>query len=277
LKEIKVTTMLKQTTLLLIVSIFIGWNGFSQQENATTKKENKMKIEVWSDIMCPFCYIGKRNYEEALAKFKHADRIELVWKSFQLDPTTPTTKVEQNTYEYLAARKGWSMKECIDIHQSVTKTAKKAGLTYNFDNVKVANSFNAHRIIQLAKTKGLGDAAEEQFFKAHFTDGRDLNDKNELITIASFIGLSEQEVDEALNNQAFADAVHADIQEAAQLGIQGVPFFVMNRKYAVSGAQAPTVFLQTIEKAFEEWQKENPTTPFEVIEGKTCKPTGECN
>ncbi|MEZ4889505.1 MAG: DsbA family oxidoreductase [Crocinitomicaceae bacterium] len=269
--------MLKQTTLLLIVSIFIGWNGFSQQENATTKKENKMKIEVWSDIMCPFCYIGKRNYEEALAKFKHADRIELVWKSFQLDPTTPTTKVEQSTYEYLAARKGWSMKECLDIHQSVTKTAKKAGLIYDFDNVKVANSFNAHRIIQLAKTKGLGDAAEEQFFKAHFTDGRDLNDKNELITIASFIGLSEQEVDEALNNQAFADAVHADIQEAAQLGIQGVPFFVMNRKYAVSGAQAPTVFLQTIEKAFEEWQKENPATPFEVIEGKTCKPTGECN
>jgi predicted DsbA family dithiol-disulfide isomerase len=270
--------MLKWVYICLFFCTFMSINGFSQSETAfiELKKEQKMKIEVWSDIMCPFCYIGKRNYEKALSKFKHAESVELVWKSFQLDPSTPTTKVEQSTYEYLAERKGWSMKECKEIHQSVTKTAKQAGLVYDFDNVKVANSFNAHRIIQLAKTKGLGDQAKEQFFKAHFTNGRDLNDKNDIVAIAELIGLTKDDMEEALTNSKYEEAVYADIQEASQLGIQGVPFFVMNRKYAVSGAQSPDLFLQTIEKAYEEWKKENPASPFEVIEGKTCTPNGEC-
>lgn len=262
----------------VLIGVAMGFSAKSQSDNQklNTIKPGKMKVEVWSDIMCPFCYIGKRNYEEALLKFKDAEHIELVWKSFQLDPTVPTEKVTQSNYEYLAARKGWSMKECKEIHASVTQTAKKAGLTYNFDNAKVANSFNAHRIIQFAKTKGWGDKAEEQFFKAYFTDGKDLNDKNDLITIGKSIGLTESEVETALIDKTYEDAVRADIQEAGQLGIQGVPFFVMNRKYAVSGAQDPKVFLETIEKAFEEWKKENPVSPFQVIEGKTCTPEGEC-
>lgn len=244
---------------------------------AEKKKETKMKVEVWSDVMCPFCYIGKRNYEEAIAKFKHADKIELVWKSFQLDPTVATEGITENTYEYLAKRKGWSLEQTKEIHVGVVETAKKAGLTYDFDNAKVANSFNAHRIIQFAKTKGLGDQAEEQFFKGYFTNGKDLNLKSDLIEIGKLIGLSDEEIQLALTDEKYATAVKADIQEASELQIQGVPFFVMNRKYAVSGAQPASVFLQTIEKAFEEWQKENPSSPFEVIEGKVCTPDGECN
>lgn len=262
----------------IIVFVFVGIFSFSTQAQRDNQlKQQKMKIEVWSDIMCPFCYIGKRNYEAALAQFKDAEHIELVWKSFQLDPTVPQGKIEQSTYEYLAARKGWSMEQCREIHASVTQTAKAAGLTYDFDNAKVSNSFNAHRIIQLAKTKGWGDQAEEQFFKAYFTDGKDLNDKKDLLEIATLIGLTEAEVETALTDQTYEDAVKADIREAGQLGIQGVPFFVMNRKYAVSGAQAPDVFLQTIEKAFEEWRKDNPGSPFQVIEGKVCTPDGTCN
>lgn len=267
----------------LINCVIIGLIVFAaagQTDNSTQytdiQKQKKMKVEVWSDIMCPFCYIGKRNYEEALAKFKDSKDIEIVWKSFQLDPNVPTEKVTKSNYEYLAERKGWTMKQCKEIHESVTQTAKKAGLTYNFDNAKVANSFNAHRIIQFAKTKGWGDQAEEQFFKGYFTDGKDLNDKNDLIVIGKLIGLSESEIETALTDETYANAVNSDIQEANQLGIQGVPFFVMNRKYAVSGAQDPKVFLQTIEKAFEEWRKDNPVSPFEVIEGKTCTPEGEC-
>lgn len=267
----------------LINSLFAGlmvFTSVAQVENVklhtNTQKQQKMKIEIWSDIMCPFCYIGKRNYEKALSEFKDAADIELVWKSFQLDPTVSTEKVDQNTYEYLAARKGWTMSQCKEIHESVTQTAQKAGLTYDFDNSKVANSFNAHRIIQFAKTKGWGDQAEEQFFKAYFTDGRDLNDKGDLYAVGKLIGLTESEIETALTDEIYADAVRSDIREAGELGVQGVPFFVMNRKYAVSGAQDPSVFLQTIEKAFEEWRKDNPVSPFQVIEGKTCTPDGEC-
>lgn len=267
----------------LIICVFVGLIVFAStgqadnsKQHIDTQKQQKMKVEVWSDIMCPFCYIGKRNYEEALAKFKDSKDIEIVWKSFQLDPSISMEKVTKSTYEYIAERKGWTLKQCKELHESVTQTAKKAGLTYNFDNAKVSNSFNAHRIIQFAKTKGWGDQAEEQFFKAYFTDGKDLNDKNDLVTIGKLIGLSESEIETALTDETYANAVRTDIQEASLLGIQGVPFFVMNRKYAVSGAQDPQVFLQTIEKAFEEWRKDNPVSPFQVIEGKTCTPEGEC-
>ncbi len=268
----------------LLITLFVGFYtinfGYSQESRLNMDnqiKQKKMKIEVWSDIMCPFCYIGKRNYEEAISKFKDAQHIELVWKSFQLDPSVPKEKITQSTYEYLAQRKGWSIDQCKEIHESVTQTAKNAGLTYNFDNSKVANSFNAHRIIQFAKTKGLGDQAEEQFFKAYFTDGKDLNDQNELNAVAKLIGLSDEEISTALTDKKYEDTVKADIQEAGELGIQGVPFFVMNRKYAVSGAQAPEAFLQTIEKAFEEWKKDNPISPFTIIEGKVCTPEGKCD
>lgn len=227
--------------------------------------------------MCPFCYIGKRNYEKALSEFKDADKIELVWKSFQLDPTIPSANVEQNTYAYLAQKKGWSMEQTIEMLNQITQTAKEAGLSYNFDQSKVANSFNSHLIIQFAKTKGWGDKAEEQFFKAYFTDGKDLNNTSDLTEVAKLIGLTDAEIENALTDDKFKQALRSDIQEASELGISGVPFFVMDRKYAVSGAQSPAVFLETITKAFEEWQKENPVSPFEVIEGKTCTPNGECN
>lgn len=237
----------------------------------------KMKVEVWSDIMCPFCYIGKRNYEKALSQFKDAAYIEIEWKSFQLDPTIPEGKIEHSVFEHLAASKGWSMEQCLSIHDQVTQTAKNAGLTYNFDIAKVCNSFNAHRIIQLAKDKGLGDQAEEQFFKAYFTDGKDLNDQETLFEIASLIGLTKEEAATALTDDSYAYRVKQDIHEAAQIGVRGVPFFVMNRRYAVSGAQAPEVFLETIEKAYEEWRNDNPLNDFEIIEGQSCDIDGNCN
>ncbi len=268
---------------ILLLGIAVTWtvSSFQRKEvvaqlKTEKTKERKMKIEVWSDIMCPFCYIGKRNYEQAIAKFKHADQIEIVWKSFQLDPTVPTEGITESTYEYLAKRKGWSLDQTKEIHKGVVETAKKAGLVYDFDHAKVANSFNAHRIIQFAKTKGWGDKAEEEFFKGYFTNGKDLNLKSDLIEIAKSIGLTDAEIETALTDDQYALAVKLDIQEAQQLGVQGVPFFVMNRKYAVSGAQDSKTFLQTIEKAFEEWQKENPKSPFEVINGAVCTPDGEC-
>jgi len=237
---------------------------------------NKMKVEVWSDIMCPFCYIGKRNYEAGLKQFADSKNIEIIWKSFQLDPTIPQEPAEDNVYQYLADRKGMSYEQSVQMHENVVQMAKKAGLDYHFEKAVIVNSFNAHRMIQLAKTKGLGDAAEERLFYAYFTEGKNFGSAEILIELGKDIGLTEAEVQTALSDDAYAYKVKQDIQEAQQLGIGGVPFFVFDRKYAISGAQPAEAFLQTLEKSFFEWRKENPATPFEVSNGPSCSADGIC-
>lgn len=216
---------------------------------------NKMKVEVWSDIMCPFCYIGKRNYESALGQFADRDRVEIVWKSFQLDPSIPEKTEEENVFRYLAQRKGISYEQSVQMHQGVVQTAKNAGLEYNFDKAVVANSFKAHRMIQLAKTKGLGDQAEERLFSAYFTEGKNFGNPEVLTALGKEIGLTEADVQEALTNETYAQKVKEDIQEAGRLGVNGVPFFVFDRKYAISGAQPPAAFLQALQQSFAEWLK----------------------
>jgi predicted DsbA family dithiol-disulfide isomerase len=237
---------------------------------------NKMKVEVWSDIMCPFCYIGKRNYEAGLKQFTESNNIEIIWKSFQLDPTIPKEPVADNVYQYLADRKGMSYEQSVQMHENVVQMAKRAGLDYNFDKAVIVNSFNAHRMIQLAKTKGLGDAAEERLFYAYFTEGKNFGNSEVLTELGKDIGLTEAEVQTALSDDAYAYKVKQDIQEAQQLGIGGVPFFVFDRKYAISGAQPPEAFLQTLEKSFSEWRKENPIPTFEVSNGPSCSTDGIC-
>ena len=214
-----------------------------------------MKVEVWSDIMCPFCYIGKRHYEAALAQFEHKNDIEIVWKSFQLDPSIPE-KLDppRNVYEYLAERKGISRQQSEQMHLNVVDMAKNAGLDYHFEKAVVANSFKAHRLIQMAKTKGLGDQAEEYLFRAYFTEGKDFGNPEVLADFGKHIGRADTDVQEALTNEAYADKVRADVHEAQQLGVNGVPFFVFDRKYAISGAQPTDTFLKALERSFSEWQ-----------------------
>lgn len=234
-----------------------------------------MKIEIWSDVMCPFCYIGKRRFEDALQNTGHKNDITVEWKSFQLNPdmqTDPSVNID----EYLAQVKGWSLEQAKEMNAHVTGMAAEAGLTYNFDKAIVANSFNAHRFTHLAKKHGLGDAAEEQLFKAYFTDGKNTDDIAILIELGTAIGLDAAEIKLTLESDAFADEVRSDIHEARQLGINGVPFFVLNRKYGISGAQAVPVFEQTIEKAFAEWQQQNPKPALDIIEGESCGPDGNC-
>ena len=207
-----------------------------------------MKIEIWSDVMCPFCYIGKRRLEEALAQFPQKDTVEIEWKSFQLDPAT-VTDPDKNVYEYLAEKKGMSVEESKQMHGQVISMAKNAGLEYNFDKAVIANSFDAHRLMQFAKTKGLGDEAEERIFKGHFTEGVNVADHNELVRLAGEIGLDKDEAKKVLDSNNFGTVVKSDIAEAQQIGVRGVPFFVIDRKYAVSGAQPVEVFLGTLQKA----------------------------
>ena len=234
-----------------------------------------MKVEIWSDVMCPFCYIGKRRFEEALQDFEHKGQVEIEWKSFQLNPDTKTNP-DINIDQYLADVKGWTLDYAQQLNSQVTQMAAEVGLEYNLDRAVVANSFNAHRFSHLAKSHGLGVEAEESLFRAYFTDGKNIDDNDTLIELGQQIGLNAGEIKEMLKGNAYADDVKHDIAEAQYLGVRGVPFFVMNSKYAISGAQATPVFEETLEKAFGEWQSENTKPKLEIIEGESCGPDGDC-
>ncbi|GAA3782140.1 DsbA family oxidoreductase [Flavobacterium ginsengiterrae] len=200
--------------------------------------------------MCPFCYIGKRQLETALKQFPE-NEFEIEWKSFQLDPSI-TPQPGKDVYTYLAERKGMTVEQSKEMHKGVTERAKSVGLDYNFDKAVISNSLEAHRIIQLAKTKKLGDEIEEIFFKAYFTEGRDLNDGPTLIELAEKAGLNKEDVLKVLqSDNLFIKEVESDINEAQEIGVQGVPFFVFDRKYAVSGAQPVEAFVQTIKEGLK--------------------------
>jgi len=235
-----------------------------------------MKIEIWSDVMCPFCYIGKRNFEKALEQFPDKDKLQVEWKSFQLDPSIPEVQKDNYT-DYLVKSKGMPKNQVVGMLQNVTNNAKSAGLDYDFDKAIMVNSLKAHRVIQFAKTRGLGEEAEEFFFKAFFTEGENIADDATLIKIGNDIGLTEENVNVALSDDKYLEMVHQDIQEARTIGVQGVPFFVFDRKYAVSGAQPPQAFLQTLEKSFAEWREANPEIKIEVTKGQSCSIDGVCD
>lgn len=204
-----------------------------------------MKIEIWSDIMCPFCYIGKRQLEKALTEFPN-DQFEIEWKSFQLDPSI-TPQSGKDVYTFLAERKGISLDQSKEMHKGVVERAKSVGLDYHFEKAIISNSLTAHRIIHLAKSRKLGDEMEEIFFRAYFTEGEDLNDASALMKLGIHAGLDENEVRKVIENESmFLNNVQKDIAEAQQIGVQGVPFFVFDRKYAISGAQSVEAFIQTI-------------------------------
>jgi predicted DsbA family dithiol-disulfide isomerase len=214
-----------------------------------------MKVEIWSDVMCPFCYIGKRRFENALAQFPQKENVEIVWKSFQLNPDMKT-EPGKNINQYLSERKGWSLDQAKQANEYVTKMAKEVGLHYNMDQAVVANSFDAHRLVQFAKANGKGDAMEEQLFNAYFTEGKNIADHDILVQLAATIGLDAETTKKVLDTKEYADAVEQDIYEAQQISVRGVPFFVLNDRYAVSGAQATETFLGALSTAWGEWEKE---------------------
>jgi len=225
--------------------------------------------------MCPFCYIGKRNFEKALTQFAEKEKIEIVWKSFQLDASVPDIATESYE-EYLVKRKGLSAEQVKGMLQNVTQMAREAGLDYHFDRSVIVNSLKAHRLIQFAKTRKLGDEAEERLFHAFFTEGKSIADIDTLTQLGVEIGLDATELQVAFTDELYAYQVNQDIQEARQIGVNGVPFFVFNRKYAISGAQPPQAFLETLRKSFDEWQKLNPQPKLNIQQGNSCSIDGVC-
>ncbi len=268
-------------SILLMVSQMVFAQAPLKNEPLKSEdmNEQKMKIEVWSDVMCPFCYIGKRHLEAALAEFEDSNRAEIVWKSYQLNPDLPL-KIEnkESVYAYLAKAKGISYEQSVKMHDNVVQMAAKAGLNYQFDKAVIANSFDAHRLAQFAKTKHLGDQVEELLFKAYFIEGKDISDHQTLVSLGAEIGLTHAEVNEALTNETYATLVGKDIAEAQQIGVRGVPFFVLDRKYAISGAQPKEAFLEALQQAVAEWKKANNIIDLQIKsgDGPACTPEGVC-
>ena len=210
-----------------------------------------MKIEIWSDYACPYCYIGERQLEKALESFSGKENIDISYKAFELDPSA-SYKVTTNTKDRVAKKYGYTSEQAQQMIDNVTRYAKSVGLDYNYATVRYTNTFDAHRIAKYAETKGKGLEMSEKLFYAYFTQNKQLSDHKALTDIAIEVGLDKLEVEDVLKNNKFSEDVRSDEHEASRLGIHAVPFFLINGKYSLSGAQPPEAFENVIEKVLQE-------------------------
>lgn len=211
-----------------------------------------MKIDLWTDIVCPFCYIGNVQFNKSLNAFAHKAEVEVIHHSFQLMPEAPAKYDDKKSHETLAAIKGIPVAAAEEMNERVRLLGKQEGLDMKMADTKLVNSFMSHRFIHYAATKKKQETAVDALFEAYFTDTVDIMDIEALIGVAKKIGLDEGEVRQVLESEAFNDEVKADIHQAAELGIHGVPFFVIDGKYGVSGAQGVEAFSAILEKIWHE-------------------------
>ena len=230
-----------------------------------------MKVEIWSDIVCPFCYIGKRKFEKALEGFAGKDNVSIEWKSFQLDPSMDNSE-GLSVHEYLGKRKGGTTTDGKRMNDQMSAIAEDVGLHYDFDNTIINNTIHAHRLLHFAKKHGLQNDLKERIFRAYYTEGKDTADYEVLVQLATEVGLDGAAARAVLKENLFEAEVASDQEEAQQIGVQGVPFYVFDRKYAVSGAQSPEVFSQVLNKI---WEEEQPQLILEKNEG-SCDINGNC-
>jgi predicted DsbA family dithiol-disulfide isomerase len=213
-----------------------------------------LTVEIWSDIVCPWCYIGKRRFEAALAQFAHGDEVEVRFRSFELDPGAPVMP-EGSGAERLAAKYGIPVAEAEAMQARVTETAAADGLEYQLDRARGGNTFDAHRLLHLAAAQGVQADAKERLMRAYFSEGEPISDPETLVRLAAEAGVDADAAREVLAGDRYAAEVRDDEQLAAQLGIRGVPFFVLDRRYGVSGAQPPEALLQALEQAWDEAER----------------------
>ncbi|MGI4759717.1 MAG: DsbA family oxidoreductase [Janthinobacterium lividum] len=230
-----------------------------------------MKVEIWSDVVCPFCYIGKRKFELALGEFAQRDDVQIEWKSFQLTPDFVPVPGE-SIHVSLAKKKGVSEAEGRRMNDHMTLIAKEVGLNYNFDNTIPANTFLAHQLIHFAAHQGQQGEMKERLFAAYYLEGQDLNALDTLASLAAEIGLDADAARQALEAGTYANEVRRDEYEAQQIQVRGVPFFVFADKYAVSGAQPSEVFAEVLGTV---WAEAHPKTqPIMLADGPACGPEG---
>lgn len=230
----------------------------------------QLKLEVWSDIACPWCYVGKRRLEAALKKFEHASEVELVWRAFELDPGAPPERTRTVSHvEFIARKYGMPVAQAQKSTDHLVELARAEGLSFDFVNIRSGNTFDAHRLIHLGHERGVQDAVKERMMKAYFEQAELMSDHGTLLRLATEAGLPEAEVADVLASDSYASAVRSDEDQARELGISGVPCFVLDRQFAVSGAQSAEVMLGALQQAWAE----HAAAP-EFAQGAVCGPDG---
>jgi len=229
-----------------------------------------MHVEIWSDIACPWCYVAKRRFEAALARYEHRDEVTVTWRSFELDPQAPPVR-DVDGATHLAEKYGMSRAEAVAMQDRMTQTAAADGLDFRFDIARAGNTFDAHRIVQLAAARGAQDAMEERIMRAYLTEGELISDHATLERLAIEVGLRKDDAREVLSSDRYAAEVRAEERTAAQLGISAVPFFVVDRAIGASGAHPPEQLLELLRQA----RAANPPAQMATAGGgETCAADG---
>ena len=231
----------------------------------------RLQVSVWSDIACPWCYVGKRRFEAALAGFEHAADVEVTWKSFELDPSAPRVRPAENYAQRLAAKYGQTRAQAQARIDQLVEIARSEGITMDFTRIQPGNTFDAHRLLHLARAHGLQTQLKERLLRAYLSEGRAIGEHETLLSAAQDVGLDVDAAQALLATDQYATEVRRDEEEARQLGISGVPCFVLAQRYAVEGAQPAAHMRQALERAYAEL----PTlTSLSVDEGAVCGPDG---
>jgi predicted DsbA family dithiol-disulfide isomerase len=225
-----------------------------------------MQVEIWSDFACPFCYIGKRRFEQALADFEHRDHVDVVYRSFELDRHAPKS-VPHDVYDMLSSRYGMSRQEAINMNEQMRKQAAVEGLDFQFDGLVLTNTFDGHRLRLFAEKYGKGVAISELLFRAYFTESKNISDHSTLADIAGAAGLDREEALTVLASDQFAQLVRAEEEQGSRLGIRGVPYYLINGKHALSGAQPSGVYLNAMQQL---WDADQPTPVAESASDEAC-------
>jgi predicted DsbA family dithiol-disulfide isomerase len=235
-----------------------------------------LHVEIWSDIACPWCYVGKRRFAAALARFEHAESVELVWRAFELDPSAPRSidpiDLGVSYAQRLARKYATSVQQGEAMIQRMTATAAEEGLDFHFERIRPGNTLDAHRLVHLATTRGLGDAAKERFLRAYLCEGEAIGDPQVLARLAVEVGLDGEEVSALLASDRFEREVRAEEEEARRGGISGVPYFVIGGRHGLSGAQPAPVILQALNESWQALSLEAATTS--KSEGASCGTEG---
>lgn len=230
----------------------------------------RLSIDVWSDIACPWCFVGKRRLERALETFPERSSVEVVWRSFELDPSAPRQTEPGLHAERLARKYGSSVAEAEKRIARLVELARSDGISFDFERIRPGNTFDAHRVLHHAREVGLHTAVKERFLRGYLEEGRAIGDPEVLLSLAVDAGLDADAVSGVLSSGAHSDDVRADEAEAQRLGINGVPFFVIGGRYAVSGAQPAELLGRAISQAYAELS----SRPIEFAEGASCEPDG---
>lgn len=242
---------------------------------------NKMKIDIWSDIACPYCYIGKRKLEAALDKFPHKDEVEIGWHSYELNPSLPKSPIGKSASEFYAENHNQTLDEAIANNNKLTAMAKEVGLDFNFDQLVITNTSDALRLVKLSKQYDKADDAEELLFKAYFVEGKSVSDRTTLINIAKQLSLPQEKVEEMLDSDAFLAEINNDIRYSEDtLNLEYIPFYLFNKQNIIEGSIAIDSYLEVLEKSYNQWKEKGEgslSSGGDSISGQACSIDGVCS